>query len=253
MTRLNDLKEPIQQAHITYFLRGEKENEKFWSRLGGRPDFHKKILLDIGCGHGSLCVDAAIRGAKRVVGIDTDPERIDFAAAYLIEEFPEFVGRVEFFCCELNDLKKQAFDLILSKDSLEHIIDLPTMMKLSKEYLKVGGRLYVGFGPLFNSPNGDHGRARLILPWLHTLLPEPLIVKYLNLIGKNHIHSIHDLGLNGFSFKEYQDIFKSSGLKLVWLGVNVSAHIISRLFSWIRKIGLFREYFTHNIYAIFEH
>ncbi|NDG87452.1 MAG: hypothetical protein EBY15_05845 [Gammaproteobacteria bacterium] len=43
----------------------------------------------IGCGHGSLSVDAAIRGAKRVVGIDTDPERIDFAAAYLIKPCPE--------------------------------------------------------------------------------------------------------------------------------------------------------------------
>lgn len=61
----------------------------FLSRLGGRPDFHKKILLDIGFGHGSLCVDAAIRGAKCVVGIDTDPERIDFAAAYLIEKVSE--------------------------------------------------------------------------------------------------------------------------------------------------------------------
>ena len=70
------------------------------------------------------------------------------------------------------------------------------MMKLSKEYLKVGGRLYVGFGPLFNSPYGDHRRTRLILPWLHTLLPEPLIVKYLHLIGKDHLRSIHDLGLN---------------------------------------------------------
>ncbi|NBT44751.1 MAG: hypothetical protein EBT06_07485 [Gammaproteobacteria bacterium] len=71
------------------FLRGEKENEKFWSRLDGRPDVHIKKLLDIGCSHGSLSVDAAIRGAKRVVGIDTDPERIDFAAAYLIKPCPE--------------------------------------------------------------------------------------------------------------------------------------------------------------------
>lgn len=30
MTRLNDLKESIRQAHITYFLRGEKENEQFF-------------------------------------------------------------------------------------------------------------------------------------------------------------------------------------------------------------------------------
>ena len=117
MTRLNDVTDTIRQAHISYFLRGQKANKKLWSRLGDRPNLPDKVLLDIGR-RGAFLVMRRLRGAKRVVGIDKDPERIDFATAYLAERFPDLVGRVEFFCCELKDLKEQSLALILSKDSL---------------------------------------------------------------------------------------------------------------------------------------
>ena len=36
-------------------------------------------IVDIGCGHGALCFYAAQNGAREVVGIDTDEERIEIA------------------------------------------------------------------------------------------------------------------------------------------------------------------------------
>ena len=57
----NDLK------NSDYFKRGKVENPKFWSILKGWPSFKGLTVLDIGCGHGSLCVDMVSKGAKKVV------------------------------------------------------------------------------------------------------------------------------------------------------------------------------------------
>ncbi|WP_346401841.1 class I SAM-dependent methyltransferase, partial [Listeria monocytogenes] len=34
------------------------------------PDFHQKVVLDLGCGFGWHCIYAAEQGAKKVVGVD---------------------------------------------------------------------------------------------------------------------------------------------------------------------------------------
>ena len=47
----------LLREDINYFNRGFKENEKFWERLGEKPEFKDKSILDFGCGHGALCID----------------------------------------------------------------------------------------------------------------------------------------------------------------------------------------------------
>ena len=57
---------------IDYFKYGKIENKKFWKRLGSKPDFKNKKVLDFGCGHGSLTLDIAALGAQKVIGIDLE-------------------------------------------------------------------------------------------------------------------------------------------------------------------------------------
>ena len=66
-----------------YFKYGIIENAKFWKRLGGKPYFANRKILDFGCGHGSLCIDIANSGAESITGIDIG-EAIDFAKENLI-------------------------------------------------------------------------------------------------------------------------------------------------------------------------
>jgi 2-polyprenyl-3-methyl-5-hydroxy-6-metoxy-1,4-benzoquinol methylase len=218
------------EAHVAYFALGAKENPKFWGRLGGIPQLTGKRVLDVGCGHGSLCVEAAQAGAALVIGVDLDAERIDFASRHLAAERPELTSRVEFRCCALQDILEHDFDVILSKDAMEHIINLDAVIAAMSERLTPGGRLYVGFGPLYNGPYGDHRRTRLLLPWAHTLVPEHLIVKYLHLLGRTEINSIHDLGLNALALRDYQRLVAASGLNIIQFGVNVSNNPLLRLF-----------------------
>jgi 2-polyprenyl-3-methyl-5-hydroxy-6-metoxy-1,4-benzoquinol methylase len=60
----------IRQADVDHLKRGEYENPRFWSRFGQVPDFRGAVILDVGSGWGSLCVDMALAGVKRVVGLE---------------------------------------------------------------------------------------------------------------------------------------------------------------------------------------
>ena len=98
----------LLQEDIEYFHFGDKENPDFWTRFGGKPNFEGKTALDLGCGHGSLCVDIALSGASKVVGLDLDEDRINFANAYTRLHYPQLVDNP--YHCENLPPKKCATD-----------------------------------------------------------------------------------------------------------------------------------------------
>lgn len=130
----------LNPADVEYFGRGKWENPRFWNRLGGQPDLRGKKVLDLGCGHGSLCVDMAKAGAARVVGIDLNPRLIEFAKRNLEINYPELLGRVEFYLVDIAEFPEYEFDLMTSKDTFEHVMDLPKVLAAMRERLKPGGR-----------------------------------------------------------------------------------------------------------------
>ena len=137
-----------QQTYMDIFNRGRAfENPLFWSRFSVRPDFHGANVLDVGCGWGSLCVAIAFAGANKVVGLDIDSELINFATEK-IENYPQLVKIVEFKDLDLRFYGNVEFDYIVSKDSFEHIIDMPGMLKEMKKRLKPGGNFFRIWTPL---------------------------------------------------------------------------------------------------------
>lgn len=240
----------LLQEDIEYFKKGEYENPRFWSRFGGKPHLEGTCVLDVGCGHGSLCIDIALSGAKRVLGLDTNSRLIAFAKENLKRDYPHLANTVEFKATDLKGYVEPVFDYIVSKDTFEHIIHLDAMLADMKRCLTPGGRIYAGFGPLYNSPFGDHNLTRTPLPWGHLLIKESRIIKRLNRSRKNKIDSILDLGLNKMSLADYRRVFQESGLSIVSLRVNQSASVMSKLFSLIRRVPPLEEYFSHNVYCI---
>jgi SAM-dependent methyltransferase len=247
----------LLEEDIEYFNNGDsgkEENEKFWSRFGRKPDLTGKTTLDVGCGHGSLCVNMALSGAKKVVGVDINTDLINFAKENLKTNYPQLLEIVEFYAVDLNDYSKEEhFDYIVSKDSFEHIIDLPSMIEAMKLRLKPGGMIYTGFGPLYNDFYGDHKRTECKIPWRHVICSDEKIIRRLNKTRQVPIQSIFDLGLNKLSLADYRRIFKESGLKIVFFKVNQSEHFVLKLFKLISFLFPFlKEYFAHNIYAILK-
>lgn len=242
-----------EEYHIFWFGYGKSSNIRFWSRFGGKPDFRGQVVLDVGCGQGSLCLEMARGGAKKVVGTDIDGPVIDFARRNLQARYPEWQSVVSFECCKLDALPDNTFDLIVSKDAFEHVFDLRGLLGNIRRCLKPGGRLYAGFGPLYKSPNGYHLRKHFGLPWGHLLIPQSWHLALVNRGRKKKIRSLCEVDmLNELSFADYEHFFLASNLDMVLFRVNQSEHIISKIMTLLRRIPFLREYCTHNIYCIME-
>ena len=242
----------LLEKEINYFNKGGLENYKFWSRLE-KPEFKGSRVLDIGCGHGRMCIDIAEEGASKVVGLDINERLIDFANDNLRMNYPHLAGTVTFYAMPLSELNLfNTFDFIISKDSFEHIIGLDKMLEEMNKILKPGGKVFSGFAPLYNSYFGDHKRTRAILPWFHLIIPESILIRRLNRNRSEQIKRIEDLGLNKNSLKDYKRIFSDSPLSINTFKVNCSDNAILRIFRLIRKIPVLKEYFSHNIYCILE-
>ena len=243
----------LDKKDLDYFNHGKLENEKFWRRLGGKPNLKEKNVLDFGCGHGALCVDIAKDGAKYVTGIDLENNLLNFANENLSNNYNYLLNKISF---ENKDIIKEninkKYDLIVSKDTFEHTIDLPEVLSKMYDLLNVGGKAYIGFGPLYNFYNGDHGRTNMYLPWFHLLFSEKFIINRLNKREKKNINRIQDLGLSKYSLKEYENIFDKSKFKLNYYKTNQSDHPVSYLFNLLSKVKFLKEYCTYNIYCILE-
>jgi SAM-dependent methyltransferase len=243
----------LDPKDLDYFNYGKIENEKFWRRLGGKPNLENKSILDFGCGHGSLCIEMAKKNVNSILGIDLNEKLIKFANINLEKNFSNFKNKVSFEEKDLlNENFNEKFDIIVTKDTFEHSENLPQILEKFYSILNKGGKVLAGFGPLYNFYNGDHGRTQLKLPWLHVLLPEKFIINRYNKKNQKQIKRIEDLGLSKYSFAEYQKIFSESKFDVEYFVTNKSDHPVSLIFNILSKIKYLSEFFTYNIYCILK-
>jgi len=189
-------------------------------------------------------------GGGKVTGCDINADVIEFANNKLNTRFPHLKNKLSFECCDIKDLKQYDFDLILSKDAFEHIIPLKDVLNEIILRLKPDGKILIGFGPLYNSPYGDHRRTKSIIPWGHLIFSERTIVSRINKRANNRIKSIYDLGLNKYSLRYFDELLHSCGLRVDFYRVNASNNPFSLAFTLVSKIPFLREYFSHNVYCI---
>ena len=243
----------LEKKDIDYFNFGKIENSKFWRRLGGKPNLENKSVLDFGCGHGSLCLDIAKSDVKLVTGIDINNNLINFAKENLKENYSKYKNKINFHNKDiLKEHFNEKFDLIVSKDTFEHTNNLPEILNKFYDILNKGGLAYVGFGPLYNFFNGDHGRTQLKIPWLHVILSDQFIIDRYNKKNKSKIKKIEELGLSKYSFKDYENFFTNSKFNLKFFTTNQSDNKFSIVFDLLSKFKFLKEYCTYNIYCILE-
>ena len=163
----------LDKNQINYFNYQKIENKKFWKRLGGKPDLKGKAVLDFGCGYGALSLEIAQSEAISINAIDLEEDALKFARENLKENFKSLEKKVDFKKINILDNKiDQKFDIIVSKDTFEHTQNLSDVLMKMNQLLNNGGKAYIGFGPLYNFYNGDHGRTLMYLPWFHLLFSE---------------------------------------------------------------------------------
>lgn len=242
---------------LKYFEHRQDKAREFVGRFPGGIDFTGKRVLDIGCGHGALTFHAAGAGAKEVVGLDVNAKLIGMADELLDERFTDLRPRVSFRHRTIEDLNEQPFDIVLSQATFEHIEDPASCLAAVNNNLSAGGRFYLGFGPLYNAPFGDHRRLNLpaqkYFPWAHVSgTHAQKISSYNRRHPGENISSLNDLGLNGLDYADYERMIDDCGLKKISYRVNTAAHPLVPVLNALRALPFLREYLSINIYAILE-
>jgi SAM-dependent methyltransferase len=243
---------PPDNSNYHDFLRDYASTIRYLDRFGQVIDLAGKSILDIGCGTGTLCIEAARRGATRIVGVDL--QLIDVADAHLKTHCAELAAIVEFVRTDgsLQELGEEQFDMIFSKDSFEHYADPEAFVHVMTRLLRPGGELVVGFGPLWKAPGGGHIGYMTKVPWMHLIFPESVIMaERRRFRPQENAARFEDIvgGLNKMTFRRFETIMSASGLECVQLRTNVSDHPAVKIMSAISRFPPLREYFTNNVYS----
>ena len=235
----------------TSFQEGFDSAKRFFDRFDGRLDVGDKTVLDFGCGFGSTGIHIALNGARRIVGIDIDKDRVNFAKQKLASDYQNLSGVIEFRLA--SDMGSEKFDVVLSKDSFEHYTDPENIIAIMKKHLRPDGTIAIGFGPLWKSPYGGHISFMTKIPWAHLLFPETVIMHERKRFRPDEdAESFGQIrgGLNKMTLERYLSIIRESGLEFEFFRTNASNRKLIPLFNVLRRIPFCREYFTVNVYSI---
>lgn len=223
-------------------------------RFDGRLDVRGKDILDVGCGTCDMAAVLAGDGAARVVGIDIDiPTNV---MQYLTERYgPAVADKTEFIQTsgDLHELEGRQFDLVFSKEAMEHYDDPEHFVPLMAQTVKPGGSLVIGFGPLWKAFDGGHMGFITKVPWAHLMFPDRVIMaerrrfrpeepatQFGEILG----------GLNKMTLQRFETIMASTGLTPESVKTNAGEHPAVKAMDKIARIKPLREYFTNNVYGI---
>jgi len=229
----------------------------YFQRFNNQIDLKDKTVLDVGCGIGATCLYVAQHGARQVVGIDIQPEYITCAQEELANEHSHLADRVTFkLISTAKDLGEQKFDIILSKDSFEHIANPKQYLQDLQDHVTDDGIIVIGFGPLWKSPWGGHITFMTKLPWAHLLFPERVIMqermRLINPRDKAETFEQWAIGMNKMTLQKFNEIMKESNLEAVYFQTNVHTRLLAKVFNVLRHIPGCKEYFTFNLYSIWR-
>ncbi len=243
--------------------RFEKWNRRLDNEIPVDPAMR---YLDAGCGMGEMSLALAQRGCGRVTGIDKDPYYIDIAKRLAREA--QLHDRVAFECANVHDMPEREYDIVLSYEMLEHVERPGDFLRrvdgvlASRESGGGGGRVMIGFGPLFHSPFGDHLNRifRFRMPWTGVLFSEAALLRLRREFWRpvaDEAESFEDMreGLNKMRFSEFLRYVEEVGWVTERLIVNPQLKrwpALWRLSNLLVRVPWLRDYFAASVYAIYR-
>ena len=187
-------------------------------------DFKNRKIIDIGCGNGDLTITIAKSGARKVVGVDVDQERIATARRNAIVEKVD--NLVTFECADFVNTfhSDDIFDIAFSQDALEHIASPLSCLYKIRDCLTPGGVLATIFGPLWCSPYGAHMWGFTPIPWVHFIFPEKAVLRVRTECFRpgDHVERYEDIRghLNRMTVKKFKRYVIQAGFVIQTMRLN---------------------------------
>ena len=221
-------------SFLPMLSKSEKEIEKIGETLVG------KRILEIGCADGERCFLMAKYEGTRVHGIDVleytlnqspdinvwNPEDVEFiknkitaTREKIARKFPESVSKkVTFETASAETyLTPEPYDIIISFDVLEHIIDLDSAFRQMSLNVKPGGIVSHEYNPFF-AINGGHSLCTLDFQYGHCLLSKKDFERYISEIRPDEEDiavNFYNKCLNRATQKDIDELIKKHGFELV--------------------------------------
>jgi 2-polyprenyl-3-methyl-5-hydroxy-6-metoxy-1,4-benzoquinol methylase len=229
-------------------------DERFLSRLPPDLSFEGKSVLDYGTGTGQTCIIIAKRGARRVLGVDL--QGVEVATKQLSERYPELADRIEYRQIESDaDLGDERFDLVISKNTMEHVSDPEGYVAGMTSLLAPGGQLVIGFSPLWKSPYGGHIGFMTPFPWAHLLFPEEVVLRERRRYRPDEDPKRYEDikgGLNRMTLARFREVMAASGLEQTYFEVNRNDRPIAKVLDAFSHVPGLREYFAFSVHSMWR-
>ncbi len=168
-----------------------------WDELAG------KVVLDFGCGTGETAIEAAQRGARKVIGLDISEKRLRAA-----RESAQRAGVAE--RCVFASSTGEKADVILSLDAFEHFDDPARILEVMRGLIKDDGRVLAVFGPTWYHPLGGHLFS--VFPWSHLVFTEGALIRWrsdFKTDGATRFREVEG-GLNQLTIRRFERLVAAS-------------------------------------------
>ncbi|MFH1319195.1 MAG: class I SAM-dependent methyltransferase [Bacteroidota bacterium] len=219
-------------------------------------------VLEIGCGDGGNLKPFIDLGC-RTVGIDMSIGKIENAKNFLGNH--EKKMNLKLICKDIYEVDSdEKFDLVFSRDVLEHLHNQEEFMRVVKKFLKPSGKFFLGFPP-WQNPFGGHQQmceSKILskVPYFH-ILPSILYKYILKLFGEREakINSLLKTKETGITIEKFEKILKKENYhidKRVFYFINPNYEIKFKLkpriqSKLISSIPYLRNFFiTTNYYLV---
>jgi ubiquinone/menaquinone biosynthesis C-methylase UbiE len=224
-------------------------------------------VMEVGCGEGGLLKAFSDKGYY-ATGIDLNKERFALAQDLMRKEVAD--GTIKFVNKNIHNLNfrkanKEKFDLIILKDTIEHIANKTKLMDSLKYFLKTQGKIFVGFPPWCMPFGGHqhicHSKILSHMPYFH-LMPMLFYKGILNVFRepKLVIDDLIETKTLGISIERFERILRRTNYHII----DRRLYLISpnykykfnlkpkELFKCLRIIPHLRDFFTTAAYYLIE-
>ena len=226
------------------------------------PVSSSMTVAEIGCGEAGNLKPFLDMGCK-VFGIDIAPNKIENARRFY-ENHPRkdqlHLIAADIYKVEPEDIDQ--LDLVIMRDTIEHIPNQEVFLANLKKFLKPGGKIFFAFPP-WRMPFGGHqqvceNKVLANMPYLH-LLPRPLYISALKMLGESDgkIGSLLEIRDTQISIKRFHSILKNNKLAIIrqdYYLINPNYEIKFKLkvrkLPALLNIPHLRDFFTTTCYCV---
>jgi 2-polyprenyl-3-methyl-5-hydroxy-6-metoxy-1,4-benzoquinol methylase len=227
-----------------------------------KPITAEHVVVEIGCGEGGNLKPFLDLGC-RVIGIDLSKTKIENAQRYLSNH--QNINKLTLIAEDIykvNPAELPKFDLVILRDTIEHIPNQEVFMQKLRDYMSPDGVVFFAFPP-WRMPFGGHQqvcKSKILstLPYFH-LLPMFLYKWVLKIFGESAltIEGLVEIKETGISTRRFRNILLSAGLiierstnYLINPNYEIKFKLKTRVLPGFLNIPYIKDFFTTAHYCV---